>query len=237
MWRWSKQGNAPRISIDAIAAVIGAQPDRDRICAKRHAGRVLCDAGGHRRDRKAAQIARDSAASRAGGAEGVTVHDLGAERCAIVGFVKEGKDPGRTRDRLRAMNINVHVSRSPRASRLDLPFSRRSASGEGTVLYAPQCKGACIIANGCSATRRTRKARSSMSRKDLRLRSNTPDLGHGAERPVEISNQIIRVFDTDRQAHQRIADPRRPPLLRRDRRVRHDRRMLDQAVGASETFR
>jgi hypothetical protein len=27
MWRWSKQGNAPRISIDAIAAVIGARPD------------------------------------------------------------------------------------------------------------------------------------------------------------------------------------------------------------------
>src|SRR5260370_12588734 len=51
----------------------------------------------------------------------VSVHDLGVEQCGIVSFLREGEDPGKTRDRLRAMNINVHVSRSPRAPALDLP--------------------------------------------------------------------------------------------------------------------
>jgi cysteine desulfurase / selenocysteine lyase len=52
---------------------------------------------------------------------GISVYDLGVEQCGIVTFLKEGEASGQTRDRLSAMNINVHVSRSPRAPALDLP--------------------------------------------------------------------------------------------------------------------
>jgi cysteine desulfurase/selenocysteine lyase len=52
---------------------------------------------------------------------GVSVHDLGVEQCGIVTFLKDSKAPGQTRDRLSAMNLNVQVSRSPRAPALDLP--------------------------------------------------------------------------------------------------------------------
>jgi selenocysteine lyase/cysteine desulfurase len=52
---------------------------------------------------------------------GISAQDLGVEQCGIVTFLKDGEAPHKTRDRLRALNISVHVSRSPRAPALDLP--------------------------------------------------------------------------------------------------------------------
>jgi len=66
---------------------------------------------------------------------GVRVLDLGTVQCGIVSFLKDGEDPGKMRERLGALGMNVHVSRSPRAPALDLTVRGLEAVVRASVHY------------------------------------------------------------------------------------------------------
>src|SRR5678816_1248123 len=51
---------------------------------------------------------------------------------------------------------------------------------------------------------------------------------------MQITNEIVRRLDADREAQQRFRDAGDTPCLRIHRSVRHRRRMRDQALDAAE---
>ena len=71
---------------------------------------------------------REALATRAG----VRVHDRGVERCGIVSFLRDGEPAARTRDRLRALGINVHAAS---LSRIDLPEGGADALVRASLHY------------------------------------------------------------------------------------------------------
>src|SRR5689334_2729594 len=57
------------------------------------------------------------------------------------------------------------------------------------------------------------------------------------QRAPQIALQVLRILDADRQPYEAVADAECCTLLRGNRRVRHDGRMLDQALHSAEALR
>ena len=55
-----------------------------------------------------------------------------------------------------------------------------------------------------------------------------------AERSLQLRAQIGKVLDTHTQAHKVVVDTELGAVLRRNRRVGHDRRVVDQAFDAAQ---
>ena len=56
------------------------------------------------------------------------------------------------------------------------------------------------------------------------------------ERLLYIGDQIINVFDADRQPDEAVIDAKRRANFGRQRRVRHDRRMFGETFNAAQAF-
>src|SRR5690606_8553938 len=65
----------------------------------------------------------------------------------------------------------------------------------------------------------------------------SPSTSLACESLLEIGDQVVAILDAGRQPDQRIRYADRRALFRRDRPVRHDRRMLDQAFDTTKAFR
>jgi len=65
---------------------------------------------------------------------GVTVHDLGLEKCAIVTFTKEGKEPSRIKHSLAEQGINVTVT-DDTSTRIDMETRGITAMVRASVHY------------------------------------------------------------------------------------------------------
>src|SRR5215470_8541613 len=56
------------------------------------------------------------------------------------------------------------------------------------------------------------------------------------QRVLQLGDEIVDVFDADGEPHQAVADAEARAHVLRQRRMRHDRRMLDEALHAAQAF-